>query len=164
MKTLAYIFAFGAIAASAQAAQSLHTGLELNGRGSQIYSCQETANGYAWILKGPDAKLYDASGQVVGRHFFGPEWEANDGSSIKGKVLVSSASPDGSANASWLILQVQVAQKNGLFGDISMVTRTDTQGGGMPSAPCGPQQKGKTFNVPYSARYTFFPTAKRAQN
>jgi Protein of unknown function (DUF3455) len=164
MKTLAFIAAFGAIAVSAHAAQSLQTCLELTGRGSQIYCCQETAKGYTWILKGPDAKLYDASGQVVGRHFFGPEWEANDGSSIKGKVLVSSASPDGSANAPWLILQVQVAQKNGLFGDISMVTRTDTQGGGVPTAACGPRQKGQTFNVPYSARYTFFPTAKRAHN
>jgi hypothetical protein len=55
------------------------------------------------------------------------------------------------------VLRAEVEQGDGLFGDISMVARTDTVGGGTPTSTCGPQQNGQTVSVPYSARYTFFP-------
>jgi hypothetical protein len=160
MKALALFSGIGvamATTAACAAPVPAASGLAFTGKGTQIYACQDTTHGYAWMLNGPDAKLYDASGDVVGRHFFGPQWEANDGSRIKGKLLVSSASPGGPANAPWLVLRAEVEQGDGLFGDISLVTRTDTVGGGTPTSACGPQQKGQTVSVPYSARYTFFP-------
>ena len=98
MKPLALFSVIGvAMAATAASAapSPAASGLAFTGKGTQIYACQDTMHGYAWMLNGPDAKLYDASGEVVGRHFFGPQWEAHDGSRIKGKLLVSSASPGG---------------------------------------------------------------------
>jgi Protein of unknown function (DUF3455) len=67
MKALALSAGIGTTLAATAA-----SGLTFTGKGAQIYICQNTLHGYAWKLKGPDAKLYDASGQIVGRHFFGP--------------------------------------------------------------------------------------------
>ena len=141
------------------------TALAFTGRGTQIYTCQETGTVYAWVLKGPDARLFNAAGQVVGRHFFGPKWEANDGSRIKGQVLVASPSPGpGQRNVPWLVLRTDVEQGNGIFGQVGMVTRTDTRGGAAPTSACGPQQKGQTVNEPYSAAYTFFSAPDEARS
>ncbi len=130
--------------------------LQFTGKGVQIYACQETSAGYGWTLKGPRAKLYDASGQVVGKHFFGPEWQANDGSEIKGKLLAASKAPGGPVDAPWLVLRAQVLQGHGLFAQVKFVTRTNTAGGGAPTATCGSGQTGQTAAVPYTATYTFF--------
>ena len=133
------------------------TALAFTGRGVQVYRCQGTGSAYAWVLEGPDAQLFNAAGQVEGRHFFGPHWEANDGSRIAGQVLVGSASPDGRANVPWLVLRAQTEQADGIFGHVRIITRTDTHGGAAPTTPCGPQQNGQVMNETYSATYTFFP-------
>src|SRR6185503_9865695 len=39
---------------------------------------------YAWLLKAPDAKLYDANGVQVGTHGAGPSWTYGDGSVATG--------------------------------------------------------------------------------
>jgi hypothetical protein len=41
------------------------TALAFTGRGTQIYSCDDTGSGYAWVLKGPDARLFNNKGQVA---------------------------------------------------------------------------------------------------
>jgi pimeloyl-ACP methyl ester carboxylesterase len=141
--------------AASPATQS--TALAFTGRGTQIYSCQNTGSAYTWVLKGPDAQLFNAAGQVVGRHFFGPQWQANDGSRISGQLLVASTSPDGGQeNMPWLVLRAHIEQADGIFGHVRIITRTDTHGGAAPSAPCGPQQNGQTMSKVYSATYTFF--------
>jgi hypothetical protein len=132
------------------------TALQLGGRGTQIYVCQEIQTNYGWALEGPSARLYDASGQVVGKHFFGPEWQANDGSEIKGKLLVASMAPGGRADAPWLVLRAQVLKANGIFAQIKFVVRTNTKGGGVPNTTCGSGQNGQTAAIPYTATYTFF--------
>ena len=38
----------------------------------------------------PDASLLDAKGQVIGKHFAGPSWQANDGSIVVGEALNAS--------------------------------------------------------------------------
>jgi Protein of unknown function (DUF3455) len=134
-----------------------YTALEFTGRGTQIYICQNTDSAYAWVLKGPDTQLFNAAGEAVGRHFFGPQWEANDGSRIAGQLLVASASPDGGQeNVPWLVLRAHVEQAGGIFGHVRIITRTDTHGGAAPTAPCGPQQDGQIMSVVYSATYAFF--------
>ena len=130
--------------------------LEFTGRGVQVYRCQNTGSAYGWVLEGPDAQLFNAAGRVVGRHFFGPYWEANDGSRIAGQLLTGSTSPDGRANVPWLVLHAQVEQADGIFGNVRIITRTDTHGGAAPTTSCGPQQNGQVMKEPYSATYTFF--------
>jgi hypothetical protein len=132
------------------------TALALTGRGVQVYRCQHTGSAYAWVLKGPDAQLVNAAGQVVGRHFFGPRWEANDGSRIAGQLALGSTSPDGGANVPWLVLHAEVEKTGGIFGHVRIITRTDTHGGVAPITPCGSEQNGRVVNEAYSALYTFF--------
>ena len=50
--------------------------------GQQIYTC----DGSKWILRGPDAKLYDEAGRLVGSHFAGPTWQWSDGSRVTGET------------------------------------------------------------------------------
>jgi hypothetical protein len=138
--------------------------MEFTGRGTQIYSCQRTSAGYGWVLKGPDAHMYDADGKAVARHYFGPRWEANDGSTIKGTVMEANASPQADHhNAPWLILRTVVEQGRGIFGHVNMVTRIDTQGGAAPTATCEDSKTDQTIAVPYTAKYTFFSTAELAE-
>jgi hypothetical protein len=130
--------------------------MEFTGHGTQVYSCQQAGTAYSWFLLGPDAHMFDANGKIVARHFYGPRWQANDGSEIKGKVTIANAAPSGQHNAPWLVLQVVSEQGQGIFAHVTTVTRTDTQGGGIPARTCSAARKGTTVKVPYSARYTFF--------
>ena len=129
---------------------------EYAGRGVQIFRCKVDGVATSWQLLGPDANLYDAQGKIVARHFFGPSWQANDGSEITGKVLVANASPDGLGNAPWLVLRVVSAQGAGIIGQVQLVARIDTRGGGTPDQACTTANRDTTMKVPYSARYIFF--------
>lgn len=142
---------------SGAARHAVHSAARVfTGRGAQVYRCQDTGSVYAWVLKGPDAQLFNAAGQVVGRHFFGPRWQANDGSRVAGQLLIASISPDGRGNVPWLVLRAHIEQADGIFGRVRIITRTDTHGGVAPTATCGPQQNGQAMNEAYSATYTFF--------
>ena len=126
------------------------------GRGVQVFRCEVNGGASSWQLIGPEASLYDADGRIIGRHFLGPSWQANDGSEITGAVIVANASPSGPRNAPWLVLRIISAQGPGRFAQAKMVTRTDTRGGGVPSQPCTTADQGMTRKVPYSARYILF--------
>ena len=58
-------------------------------KGVQIYECRATKDqvkGYEWAFVAPEADLFDARGNKVGRHYAGPHWESTDGSKILGTV------------------------------------------------------------------------------
>ena len=59
--------------------------------GAQIYVCKAKADDpdrLEWVLKGPDADLFDEQGGRIGRHFAGPTWEAlDDGSKVIGTQI-----------------------------------------------------------------------------
>src|ERR1700761_62674 len=67
---------------------------QAHGVGDQVYTCKAVEGKYAWTLQAPDAQLRGADGQLLGRHFAGPTWEAKDGSSVLGKPVASVPSPD----------------------------------------------------------------------
>ncbi len=74
--------------------------------GSQIYVCQPGTDGkFAWALKAPDAELHDQHGAIIGRHFAGPTWKANDGSEVTGKAVARVDSPDADS-IPWLLVTV----------------------------------------------------------
>src|SRR5580692_5526180 len=68
--------------------------LTAKGDGVQIYSCSDSNGGFKWVLKGPDAKLLDADGKVIGTHFAGPTWQLNDGGLVQGELPVPKQSPE----------------------------------------------------------------------
>jgi hypothetical protein len=91
--------------------------VELQGRGVQIYTCEQVSGGFAWRLKAPEAALLDAAGTEVGRHFAGPSWQAKDGSTVVGEPLVSSQSPT-EGSIPWLVLRAKSHTGSGIFSPV----------------------------------------------
>ena len=127
----------------------------LQGRGVQIYRCAASPAGTSWSLLGPDATLYTEAGQVAGRHFAGPSWQANDGSTVVGAVVAAGGAPTPHA-APWLVLRATSHAGPGVFARVTTVTRSRTDGGAAPQTGCDLAHVGATARVPYSATYAFF--------
>jgi Protein of unknown function (DUF3455) len=131
--------------------------LKYAARGSQIYTCQQLPGDqsrFEWKLKAPDAKLFDVQGKVVGKHYAGPTWEANDGSKIVAVVTAKEKAPN--ASIPWLLLKVKSAEGNGKFTSIKWVQRLNTTGGNSPK-DCNRQNT--EITVPYTADYYFYSPA-----
>jgi hypothetical protein len=132
--------------------------LRLHGEGKQIYSCRNAADVYAWKLKGPEAKLVDDDGKVVGRHFAGPTWESTDGSRVTGKLAASVASSDANS-IPWLLLSAASHEGTGVMQRVLSIQRLDTKGGAAPSTGCAAGRENTETSVPYEASYYFYGAA-----
>ncbi|MCJ2058695.1 DUF3455 domain-containing protein [Methylobacterium sp. J-048] len=125
--------------------------ISLAARGVQIYACIAAEGAPAWGAAKPEADLAQADGRVVGRHFEGPTWEAQDGSRVVGSVIDQAPAPEPHAVA-WLLLAGRTSGSGALAGT-RYVLRRDTSGGEKPAGGCTP---GQTARVPYTATYTFY--------
>ena len=70
------------------------------GKGVQIYECRankDNPNQFEWVLKAPEADLFDARGKKIGHHYGGPSWESGDGSKVTGELKGSEPSTDANA-------------------------------------------------------------------
>jgi hypothetical protein len=159
----AAIFGVAAHAATISVPDNLQTppalklAVEANAVGVQIYTCTavKTDGGKAgWVLKAPEATLYDAAGTKLARHYGGPTWEAVDGSKVVGKVKAS-ATPSDSAIA-WLLLDVKSTEGQGTFSKVTAVQRLATEEGKAPADGCDKAGLGKEVRVPYKAVYRFY--------
>jgi hypothetical protein len=129
--------------------------LKAHGTGAQIYTCKSGESGPAWTLKGPDARLFDAKGKMVAKHFAGPTWEANDSSSVKGKVMASAPAPRPNAVA-WLLLSASAHEGNGIMTKVENIQRLHTAGGKAPAMGCDGAHIGNDTSVHYTADYYFY--------
>jgi hypothetical protein len=169
--------AVGAVGAVAAVAQSVHASppapsvpgriavpagnkvfLVGHASGVQLYSCNPTADGFAWGFVAPRANLYGASGKLVTTHFGGPTWQAMDGSAVVAQ-RVDGVTVDGSA-IPWLLL-AKVSTTSGPEGDrltkTTYIQRTQTTGGLAPAAgDCNASTAGDVVEVPYTADYYFW--------
>jgi Protein of unknown function (DUF3455) len=125
------------------------------GKGDQIYTCQQQNGQYAWTLKAPEAQLFNEKGEVLGRHFAGPTWEANDKSAVTGKVVAHADSPEKDA-IPWLLLAAVEHSGNGLMSNVSNIQRLNTKGGKAPTAGCDESRAGAETRVSYTADYFFY--------
>ena len=128
--------------------------LQLHAKGYQVYTCKEGVEQYEWVLKAPDAQLFDKDGKPFGKHFAGPSWEANDGSRVTGSAAASVPSPDASSIA-WLLVQVVGHEGTGVLSRAAFIQRLNTKGGKPPSG-CDEAHAGQELRVPYSADYMFY--------
>jgi hypothetical protein len=130
--------------------------LTAKGDGVQIYSCSDSNGGFKWVLKGPDAKLLDADGKVIGTHFAGPTWQLNDGGLVQGELPVPKQSPE-KGSIPWLKLSAKAGTASGSLASVAIIRRTETHGGVAPASGCQTSaDAGKTVQVPYTATYTFY--------
>jgi hypothetical protein len=124
-------------------------------KGDQIYSCKKDDSGYQWILKAPDAQLFDESGKLIGSHFAGPSWQLADNSKVIGKVLARSDSSEANA-IPWLLLTVTEHSGDGMMAEVTHVQRLNTKGGKAPTTGCDSSHGGEEVRVPYKADYFFY--------
>jgi hypothetical protein len=125
------------------------------GEGVQIYEAKANpAGGYQWTLKMPEAELKDLSGQLVGKHFAGPGWSANDGSEVVGALPpLKTWTSDDSKNTAWLLVAVKSRSGSGLLDKVDYVVRISTEGGVPPNEL--PKTERETASVKYRAIYLF---------
>jgi hypothetical protein len=125
--------------------------------GTQNYTCQVTANGYAWTLVGPVATLVDDKGKQIMTHYTGPTWQANDGTKVVAtRVDGVSVSPTA---IPWLLLRATPTTQEGDGGrltDTTYIQRVSTTGGLAPMGGCDQAALGAARNVPYTADYYFY--------
>jgi len=131
--------------------------LRVHATGVQIYQCRAAKDDAArveWMLKEPEADLFDHAGDKIGKHYAGPTWEATDGSKVTGEVVARANSPDPNSVA-WLLLSAKPTG-NGVFGRVRFIQRLHTVGGNAPSDGCNQASAGAEVRVAYSAEYWFY--------
>ncbi|HET9364336.1 MAG TPA: DUF3455 domain-containing protein, partial [Candidatus Angelobacter sp.] len=124
--------------------------LVAHAKGFQIYVCRAGAAGeLTWVLKAPEAFLYDDQGDVLGRHFGGPTWKHNDGSEITAKLAAKVDAPDAGA-IPWLLLTVTDHSGNGAFSRVTTIQRIHTVGGLAPTSGCSDENLEKETKSSYT--------------
>jgi hypothetical protein len=113
------------------------------------------ATTYSWVLKQPDAVLYDSSFAQVGTHGLGPNWTSTDGSVVNG-ARVNGANSTMVGAIQWLLLSASSHTGTGVFTDITYVQRLNTAGGPAPATGCDATSAATDIRIPYSADYYFF--------
>jgi hypothetical protein len=136
--------------------------LEARASGVQIYECGPTpgqTQTYAWIFQGPEAALVDRFGRSLGKHYGGPTWESNDGSSVVGSVKASASGPRADS-IPWLLLTSKATSGSGAFSATTSIQRVRTLGGIAPSEACSASNSAQMARVPYTATYYFYRAAR----
>jgi hypothetical protein len=123
--------------------------LKATAKGVQIYTCK--AEG--WVLKAPEADLFDEKGANIGHHSLGPTWELADGSAVVGEMK-EKAPMEGTIP--WLLLAKKSTRGEGTLSRVTFIQRLDTQGGKAPAQGCDVARQGSEARVDYSATYTFY--------
>jgi hypothetical protein len=127
-------------------------------KGVQIYDCRAKPNDatvYEWVLKAPEAELFDTLGKRIGRHYGGPTWEGVDGSKVVGEVKARESSTEANA-IPWLLLLAKKHEGNGVFSRVSSIQRLETVGGKAPAGGRDRSKLGAEVQVPYTAVYYFY--------
>ena len=127
--------------------------------GAQIYVCKAKADDpdrFEWVLKAPDADLFDEGGRRIGRHFAGPTWEAlEDGGRVIGTLIEKVPAPNG-GDIPWLLLGRKAGVGKGWFSKVTYIQRVDTEGGIAPPGGCDKAHQDQEVRVEYKATYVFY--------
>jgi hypothetical protein len=127
-------------------------------KGVQIYEClarKDQAGDYEWAFVAPEADLFDAGGNRIGRHYAGPHWESTDGSKLLGALKERAEAPAADA-IPWLLLTVKSDGPEGSFSKVTSIQRVSTVGGMAPKAGCSQAAAGTPARIHYTADYYFF--------
>jgi hypothetical protein len=128
--------------------------------GSQIYTCQATADGkFSWTLKAPEAELHDRKDKVIGQHSAGPSWKLKDGSEVTGKAAARVDALD-PGSIPWLLVKVVSHSGTGLLANVTTIQRVHTHGGQPPAEGCDAAHKDAETKSSYNADYYFYAPGK----
>jgi hypothetical protein len=138
--------------------------LESAGIGEITYECRAKTNmagQFEWVFVGPEAKLMNRAGTVIGKYYGPPAtWEHSDASKLTGTQLA--VAPAGAGKIPHQLVKVNAAtggmttQGKGAMMGMSYIQRTATVGGVAPSTICGAGNTGSKEIVKYQADYIFW--------
>jgi hypothetical protein len=127
-------------------------------KGVQIYECRarkDQTGDYEWAFVAPEADLFDAGGNRIGRHYAGPHWESTDGSKLLGALKERAEAPAADA-IPWLLLTTKSVGSEGSFSKVTSIQRVSTVGGMAPKAGCSQAAAGTPARINYTADYYLF--------
>ena len=128
------------------------------GKGKQIYACQASPQDrtkFEWVLERPEADLFNAGGEKIGKHYKGPTWESNAGGKVTAGIEQRAPAPRSGA-VPWLLLKAKGAEGPGELGRVTYIQRIDTMGGAAPADGCDHAHAGQEAGVDYQAAYYFY--------
>ncbi|MDR3613309.1 MAG: DUF3455 domain-containing protein [Candidatus Obscuribacterales bacterium] len=131
--------------------------LTLKAQGDQVYECRAVSaapDKFGWVLKEPDADLFDEQGHKVGHHSAGPKWELSSGDTVTGHLHSKAQSPD-AKGIPWLLIDAEKASGPTL-GKVISIQRVDTVGGQAPDEPTDSTMLGQIKRIKYTATYKFY--------
>ena len=135
--------------------------METVGAGDITYECRakkDMPSAFEWVFVGPDAKLMDRSGKVVGRYYGPPAtWESNDGSKVTATQLA--VAPASAGNIPLQLVKANPATGMGAMQGVTYIQRVATQGGVAPAATCTAANAGQKQVVKYQADYIIWKAA-----
>ncbi|TFZ01021.1 DUF3455 domain-containing protein [Ramlibacter henchirensis] len=135
--------------------------METVGAGEITYACRAKAGmpgQFDWAFEGPDARLTDRSGKVVGRYFGPPAtWENVDGSRVTATQIA--VYPAAAGSIPLQLVKADPAGGNGALNGTTYIQRVATQGGVAPAASCTQANVGAKQVVKYQADYIFYKAA-----
>ena len=133
--------------------------LRVNGDGVQIYACEATDKGSAWVFKAPEAMLFDGDDRQIGTHYAGPTWKLDDGSTVVGEVAARADAPS-QVDIPWLLLRAKAHNGAGTLSHAAYIRRIETQGGIALKSGCDAAHIGDQARMRYSAVYEFYAAPK----
>ncbi|MES2974192.1 MAG: DUF3455 domain-containing protein [Pseudomonadota bacterium] len=132
--------------------------METVGVGEITYECRVKANmpgQYEWVFVGPDAKLMDRSGKVVGKYYGPPAtWESMDGSKLTATQVA--VAPHMAGSIPLQLVKGNPAMGTGSMQGVTYIQRVATMGGVAPASACDGSTMGKKEIVKYQADYIFY--------
>ena len=135
--------------------------METVGAGDITYECRakkDMPSAFEWVFVGPDAKLMDRSGKVVGRYYGPPAtWENNDGSKVTATQLA--VAPASAGNIPLQLVKANPAMGMGAMQGVTYIQRVATQGGVAPAVACTATNAGQKQVVKYQADYIIWKAA-----
>lgn len=132
--------------------------METVGKGKIWYECKakkDAAGRFEWAFGGPDAGLWDRSGNSVGKYYGPPAtWESNDGSKLTATQVA--VAPAGTGNIPHQLVKANPAMGTGAMTGVTYIQRIATKGGVAPSSTCNAGKVGAKETVNYQADYIFW--------
>jgi|SRR5208282_280923 len=145
---------------SIQAPAGEEVALFAHATGSQIYTCQASADGkFSWTLKAPEAELHDRNDKAIGQHSAGPTWKLKDGSEVTGKAVAHVDALD-EQSIPWLLVKVVNHSGSGLLSNVDTIQRVHTHGGKPPAEGCDMSHRDAESKSSYTADYYFYAPSK----
>ena len=154
-------FSQASLPAAVQVPAGHKVAMETVGIGQITYECRakkDQAMEQEWAFVGPDARLTDRQGRVIGRYFGPPAtWENKDGSKVTATQVA--VAPAGAGNIPLQLVKANPAMGMGAMQGVTYIQRVATQGGVAPAAACAAGNVGQKQVVKYQADYIFWRAA-----